>query len=268
LDGIRRETIKLAATSLALMGTAVCGAAAESSSKKPAELKDQIRRLTDLHDIQNLMGRYEFFHVAMMNQECVDLFVKKTPGAKVEIAHLGVYDGIDSVKRFFLVANKPFGGEHGRLGQMHLHTLTTPVIEIAGDGKTAQAVWLSPGVETGAKLDNGMTAASWAWVKYGIDFAKEDDHWKFWHFGMFRIFESAFNESWAATPPGAPDGSNPNLTSYEILRSKMIQSMPPEARPDRPNSYNWFYSPRVAWANVPRPPQPYESWDDSQAYVK
>ena len=231
-------------------------------------LQQQVQRLTDLYDIQNLMSQYEYFHVAMMNQECVDLFVSKTPQPKVEIAHLGIYDGIEGVKRFFLIANKPFGGERGRIGQMHLHTLTTPVIEVSGDGKTAQGVWLSPGVETGARRDDGETAASWAWVKYGIDFAKEDGEWKIWHFGMFRIFESAYNESWAAPPPGAPDGSNPNLTSYEILRAKLLQSMPAAARPDRPNDYNWLYSPRVAWENVPRPPQPYEVWDDSRAYVK
>lgn len=259
----------MAAASLSLTQPGAASATETTTSKKRSRtLQEQIQRLTDIHEIQNLMSRYEFFHVAMLNQECVDLFVKKTPGAKLEIAHLGVYDGIESIKRFFLVANKPFGGERGRIGQMHLHTLTTPVIEIAGDGKTAQAVWLSPGVETGGRRDNGETNASWAWVKYGIDFAKEDGDWKMWHFGMFRIFECAYNESWAATPPGSADGSNPNLTNYEALRSKLLNAMPAEAKPDRANSYSWIYSPKVAWENVPKPPEPYETWDDALAYVK
>jgi hypothetical protein len=85
---------------------------------------------------------------------------------------------------------------------------------------------------------------------------------------MFRIFEVAYDRSWAAVPPGPPDGSNANLTGYELARARLLQSMPAEARPDRPNSCSWIYSPRVAWENVPRPPEPYDTWDDSRAYVK
>jgi SnoaL-like domain len=263
----RRDSLLLSAGALALGGAAV-GAARGSAAKGPRSLAEQVQMLMDVHEIQNVMSRYEFYHVAMMNQECVDLFVSKTPGAKVEIAHLGIYDGIENVKRFFLLANKPVGGERGRIGQMHLHTLTTPVIEVARDGKTAQGVWISPGVETGFKAPDGETQADWAWVKYGIDFAREEGQWKMWHFGMFRIFEAAYDRSWAAVPPGAPDGSNANLTGYELARARLVQSMPAEARPDRPNSYSWIYSPRVAWENVPRPPEPYDTWDDSRAYVK
>jgi SnoaL-like domain len=265
----RRQTIMLAAASLALtQAEAAIDTKKMASNRRPRGLKEQVQRLADIHDIQTMMSRYEFFHVAMLNQQCVDLFVANTPGAKLEIAHLGVYDGIEGIRRFFLVANKPMGGESGRIGQMHLHTLTTPVIEVAGDGRTAQAVWLSPGVETGGRRDNGDTNASWAWVKYGIDFAKEGELWKIWHFGMFRIFESSYNESWAATPPGSAEGSNPDLTAYEVLRARLLASLPAEARPDRPNSYSWIYSPKVAWENIPKPPEPYDTWDDSRAYVK
>jgi hypothetical protein len=48
------------------------------------------------------------------------------------------------------------------------HCLTSPVIQVAKDGKTAKAIWFSPGVE----------GNQWAYGKYAIDFVKEDGQWK------------------------------------------------------------------------------------------
>ena len=64
-------------------------------------------------------------------------------------------------------------------GNMNLHTLTTPVIEVADDGKTAKGLWISPGVECPrVPLFGGEHQAAWCWIKYGVDFAKEDGKWK------------------------------------------------------------------------------------------
>jgi hypothetical protein len=236
-------------------------------------LQAQVQRLLDIHEIQNLMGRYEYLHMAGRGAESASLFALHTPGVKVEIAQLGVYDGPEGVRKFFAGVNER--PEHERIGVLVVHTLTTPVIEVAGDGRTAQGVWISPGVETGpashtaaavkvapasghgkiwasaaADLqDTTEMRAEWAWVKYGIDFVREDGHWKFWHFHVYRIFSTRHDKSWAEPGP------------------RFIPPFPDDLKPDRGNTHDWSYRPDVATEHVPAPPDPYETWDDARSYV-
>lgn len=60
--------------------------------------------------------------------------------------HHGVYDGAEGIKRCY---DNYHADCISGPGIMAVHTLTTPVIEIAEDLKTAKAVWVSPGHITG-----------------------------------------------------------------------------------------------------------------------
>lgn len=204
-----------------------------------------LQKLWDVYQIQQIMSRYEYCHVSGRHQECVELFALDTPGVKVEIAELGIFEGVEGVTRFFIGANTFAEERDGRVGHMHLHTLTTPVIEVAGDGRTAQGVWISPGAESAP----GMMEDSWCWVRYGIDFVKEADAWKIWHFHMYRIFTTPYDLPWSQVV-------------YEQQRF-----LPPEIAPDRPNSYAWQYGRDKVFVDVPKTPVPYETWDDSMSYI-
>lgn len=206
-------------------------------------LEERIQRLEDIHEIQNLFSRYEYFHTADMQEETVELYAKKTPGVSAEIANWGVYEGVEGIKRLFLGLHRQ-GGEKARIGGMHMHTLTTPVIEVAGDGKTAKAVWISPGHESG-RMGGEKLQASWAWLRYGVDFVKEDGKWKIWHSHVYPIFMTPYDKSWVEVPPST---SRP-------------WTVPDELKPDRPTTYLWEYSPTRTYENVPAPPEPYETWD-------
>lgn len=52
------------------------------------DMETMVRRLNDVHEIQNLMGRYEFLTTANMFTETVELFAKTVP-QKIEIARWG-----------------------------------------------------------------------------------------------------------------------------------------------------------------------------------
>lgn len=207
-------------------------------------LQEKIQRLTDLRALQNLMSRYEYLHAANMHAQTVELFARKTPGVKLENGARGIYDGLEGVQRFYGDLAKGMGDN---VGHLHLHTSTTPVMEVARDGKTAQSVWISPGVETGPPKEGREAMAAWAWIKYGVDFVKEDGAWRLWHLRMYRIFMAPYNKSWVEVVP-APAGKAPSA--------------------DRPNSYDWVYRTTVSPQNVPAPPTPYDTWDESRAYVK
>ena len=67
------------------------------------------------------------------------------------------------------------------LMELSLHTLATDIIEVADDGKTARAFFLTPGLISGAVGDNGKRRCSGLWERYGADFIFEDGCWLFLH---------------------------------------------------------------------------------------
>jgi len=179
-----------------------------------------------------------------MWDEVADLFAQKTPGVTAEIADGGVWEGTEGIKRLF-------PGLHaqmikGRSGNLMQHDLTTPVIEIAGDGKTAKGLWNSPGVLTRREA-TGELRSVWIWVKYGCDFVQEDGKWKIWHFQVYITFRTPFDEGWAKTP----------------IVSSFTGSQ--EFRPDSELStyYRPYHPDRI---NIlrPAPPEPYETWVDGE----
>ena len=203
-------------------------------------LEERIQRMEDIHEIQNIMGRYEYLHTAGKQEETAELFARKTPGVTAEIANWGVYEGYEGVRKLYVGLHNYIEGD--RKGQLNMHTLTTPVLEVAGDGKTAKGVWLSPGSET-TKV-RGKPQAFWAWCKYGVDFVKEDGKWRIWHFHVYGVFHTPYEKSWTESP--------------KFERSYV----PDELKTDKPSSRPfWVYSPETTTDDAPMPPAPYETWD-------
>lgn len=203
-------------------------------------LEERVERIEAVHEIQNLVGRYSYLHTAGMQEETVELFAQKTPGVSAEIGGWGVYDGIEGIKRLYPGFHNFAEGD--RVGQMHMHTFTTPVIEVAYDLKTAKGIWISPGHETGAFVD-GKLEAYWAWCKYGCDFVKEEE-WKIWHLHVYGLFICPYDKSWV-----------------EFNADQGDMEVPDNLKPDKPATYNWHYSPTGKTELVPAPPEPYETWD-------
>jgi hypothetical protein len=212
-------------------------------------LEARIERLEAVHEIQNVMGRYSYYHSAGMQEETIALWAEKTPGIRIDVPSFGYYEGYKGVRRCYVGAHNYHEGD--RIGQMHMHTLTTPVIEIAGDGKTAKGVWISPGQET--TVVDGKAQAYWAWLKYGADFVKEDGAWKLWHMRVFGIFFTPYEKSWTEANRSGEGGG---------------MKLPDEFKPDKVTNYWTQYTPDKAPVLVPVPPQPYETWDEATAYVE
>jgi hypothetical protein len=125
---------------------------------------------------------------------------------------------------------------------MVLLPVTTPVIEVAGDGKTAKGVWIATGTRTEARPGQ-KPEGCWAWLKYGADFVKEDGIWKFWHFQTYGIYFTPYDKCWTE--------------KNEHVRV----NTPDNLKQDRPPTHKWMYSITGVSENVPRPPDPFETWD-------
>jgi hypothetical protein len=218
-------------------------------------LEERIKRLEDIEEIQKLMSKYEHLMSAMMFEEIVDLFAQKAPGVSASIGDWGLYKGIDGVRRLF-------PGLMGRIGAGFIAEadLTNAVIEVAGDGKTAKAVWMAPGIETipwpDEKTGRVHVRAGWCYTKYANDFIKEDGEWKLWHFNNFLTFYADFEKSWA-------EGGE-----HYTRRAGSIQPFPPEFQPDGPPIHRHTpYDPNIKRDLLPAFPEPYETYDGNQDWI-
>lgn len=216
----------------------------DSLEERNKELEHEIERLHAVNEIQNLMSKYEYWLTAGLGTEIAKKFAKKTPGVTAEIWDWGVYDGEGAVSLYGVGHTRAPGD---RIGGLTFHTLTTPVIEVARDGKTAKGIWMSPGVET--HTIEGKLKPYWSWCKYGIDFVKEDGEWKFWHTHVYAVFRSPYDKSWVEVP-------DVYGVDFHGMWAKRLGR-----KPDRPTTRHPIYSTTGKTELVPVPPEPYETWD-------
>jgi hypothetical protein len=209
-------------------------------------IEERLQRLEHIREIENLMARYAYLHTAGMHEEAWELFAKETPGVRMEISPLGMWEGAEGVKRAMVKFHKWMGV--GNPGHLFVHTQTTSVIEVAGDGKTAKGVWMSPGIETRKTAETGQFVGFWVWGHYGVDFVQENGKWKFWHLHVYAFMITPYDKSWTEQ------------------RQASAQPLPDEIKPDRRGIQYSVYSPTAEIHYIPVPPEPYETFDEARAY--
>jgi hypothetical protein len=221
-----------------------------------SDLQARLDRAEAVTAVHNLMGRYSYLHTASKHTECLDLFAMKTPDVRVEMVW-GVYKGAASIRRLY-PGFHAWSDDDG-VGRMFVHTMTTPVIEVARDGLTAKGVWISPGEESMPK-DRKITKDTkidtrWSWIKYAADFIKEDGEWKIWHLHVYGLFSAPPGKDWQDVP----------FDPKRVI--EYGKSLPPEFRPDAPPTTPlWKYRRDVKPELVPAPPVPYDHFDPATAY--
>jgi hypothetical protein len=238
------------------------------AEKSVEQLQKMVQRALDYQEIQNVFSRHAYYHAVWKHKEEIEkIWAHKTPGVSFETDQIGRIEGFEAVKTEYAdtadedgqrhleqmikvfpeIENKP---ENRWIGMAVMHTLTTPVIEVAEDGKTAKGVWVAPGHITMPRDDKMQ--ASWFWERYGVDFVKEDGEWKIWHFRVYTDFMTPYEKSWAETSmePRAPVPP----------RGRKPANVPPTWPPYK--SYSPFNVPQYQ----PRPPEPYKTFSETFSY--
>jgi hypothetical protein len=182
--------------------------AAELDSKERA-LEDRIRILEDIEEIKKLQYIYGYYLDNKMGDQIIDLFSDDTES--VEIG--GVYLGKEGVKRVF----KRFGG--GPIpGEMQLHTMEQPVIDVDPDGKTAKGRWRI--IWSRAQEIEGEFKALWAQGLYENEYIKENGKWKFKKLVLWTIYRTPYEDGWVKTPV--------------VPSARNAMELPEDIRPDKP----------------------------------
>jgi hypothetical protein len=202
---------------------------------KELSLEQKIQRALDITEVQNVMSRHAYYHgVGYHLQELKGIWVRED----------GPY-----------AATASFGQNHGYwvgIGSIIMHTLTTPIIEVAGDGKTAKGMWYSPGQVTEIGPD-GKPMAMWMWEKYGADFVKEDGKWKLWHIHVYTDFAVPPGKSWIDPSTGSDFSSGDTV------------ERPSEMKPDIAKVTYKEWSPTTVPQLTPMP-EPYYTFSETFSY--
>lgn len=215
----------------------------------PKSLEERIQRLEDVNEIKNIMGRYCYYHMAGEDELKYALFANKAD-TRVYFGEQGYWEGSDAPQRAWGGFAKSIGTDRNqpRVGSMALHAPIASVVEVAGDGKTAKGVWVGWGFLAMKNRETGEPEASWELDKYGIDFIKEDGQWKIWHHHIYSLLhQCGWDEKWAEQF-SKPEPFFPGLKT------------------DGPAVDNNPYRPDTVQRLVPKPPDPYETFDPKDMY--
>lgn len=171
------------------------------------EMKQELDQLRDVNEIQKLMARYEVVHTPLtMWRSPIDCFALTMPDVSVEVSDWGVWRGAEAVTYLFGTVMKEYP-----IGTIFIHTLATPCIVVAKDGKTAKGIWQSPGYETQVDSEH-VPHGYWCWGSISADFIKENGVWKIWHYKWWRTFRCSYykcwTDDWANIMTGAPKVHN------------------------------------------------------------
>ncbi len=266
---IKNSCLSILLTCFFVMGLVGNSFAKKNACGKEMTAEEMAERALDLQEIQNVMSYHALYGApgGDHDKEIELIWAHKTP----DVSFAGnnyVYRGdIDVQKNTYGsgtgtkqdadTQSKNQMMQQVAPGNTSFRTLTTPIIVVAGDGKTAKAFWYTIGWS--ADIRNGQGNSSWSMEKYGIDFVKEDGAWKIWHFHVYNDWD-------------VPMGKD--LAQYAIEQSKNPREMPARGAREGMEKYytskifNKSYSvTRLPNPLNPRPPVPYCTFKDTFSYA-
>ena len=209
----------------------------EQLEAEVTKLKKQVEEnasAKDYIEIWKLQSRYaHLYHIGKMSQVPL-LFAQHTPGVNMEIEDSGVYEGIESITRFWSTV---FSENRKGPGNLALHMTVNPVIEINRARTKAKGVWHSHGF---CSFVGGAFAKQFLCLgKYDMEYVKEDGKWAIFKFAYRLTFMCDYNKGWIEEPVGASIAGSP------------------ENIPDKPTTYFMPYSRYRINVMQPPPPEPY-----------
>lgn len=143
--------------------------------------QEMLGRIVDVEQCKALVSRQIFNYNSGRTADSLrDLWVRTEDHKKTAsyASHWGFYTGMESIEKYYVDAFAEELKKHR--GVSLFRAVNTPVVFIAKDGKTAQGMWLMDGEETWEKQD-GTIEALHLFGRVAVDFIREADGWKIWH---------------------------------------------------------------------------------------
>ncbi len=177
------------------------------------DLERRVARMNDEDQVRNLQNIYGYYQDRKMWDDATDLFES---GAVFEIAGLGVYEGVASIRRAFELQG-PQDLQRGQVNdQLQLHT----VVSVAPGGTEAVARGLQFGM-----LTPELGQAYWSISTFENRYAKgSDGKWRIREMRIYPRMKTDYYQGWhrnsvvdpVPTGVGAPDRPSPVATSPQV----------------------------------------------------
>ena len=229
------------------------------------------QRWEDQRALKNLMGKYANCIILNREQDIFDLFWSREADVTL-IFNDGAYVGVEAVSGYYqacyernkLVARlmqerfpEELGGKSEEeiygVGPFKVKPLSSPVIEVAADGKTAKGLWYCQGAYN--DVETCGPVANWTWGYFAVDFVRAEDGWKIWHMSYTNDVDTICGQSWGKEPKPLPE-----LPEFAALREfrypayTVKQTFRAISTPTRPHT------------DAPRIPEPYTTFADTFSY--
>lgn len=266
-----RSILSSAAIGLALL----CACSGASAVEVPGDLKSlqhYLQKHEDVLEIQNMMSLRAYYHAVGAQDKEFELYAKRpditwgqNQGYRIGPEHIRAQyvenfakqraRNLEAMSKLHPeIKNAP---ENLGVGTFIVHTLETPIIEVAEDGNTAKGMWHTVAALGSAKAD-GTYTGSWELEKYGVDFIKENGKWRFWHITVVSDFSVAMGKELAAAEREAA------AVGAEGVRASQPVST---ALPRDVNATIYKqWGPTVVPQLFPRPPEPYRTFSETFSY--
>ncbi len=211
---------------------------------------ERIRRVTDVEEIKKIANKRVYYMInEWREEELKQLWVGAPEYQKTASfgRNTGFYTGMDEIRSYYVEKHAEDLGDG--IGTINAFPVSTGLVELAGDGKTARGLWYCIGQSTSKKKD-GSICPMWITGKVAMDFVKEGEDWKIWH-----IMES--ND--VSCEAGTNYSEQPVYIDYETDPVAVEFGTPTIPVLTHDVMFNW-------WDNYPAPPEPYETWSDENSY--
>lgn len=255
-------------------------------------LKQRIARLKDYNEVANLMGKYNYLHATMRDiQITEDLWAHKHDDVSSERSGDGLFLGLESVKKFHYECEgaKPgqliLSANNTPIIEVATDGLTAKGVWQGIGPEGGGIISKRPGKENKEIFGNGpggfpygkveiidtdtgkpmvfpeipmvdspygTVFADWMWMKYGIDFIKEDGQWRIWHFHSYEYFRCPVTLNWV---------DYAKYRKYSDAKARSVR-----APADSPTTFHWLYLPDATPVLQPIPPSHYQTFAETFSY--
>ncbi len=199
----------------------------------------QVQRLWDIEDIKKLIHtRVYYIANEWREQELDDLWTKTKADTASFGSNTGYYVGMESIRNWYTQI-----GDRS-VGYLTQHPVSTDLVEVAKDGKTARGLWFSIGQET------VPGKAMWMSGKLAVDFIKEDGQWKIWHLVDSKDVVCGAGEDFRKSPVYWKPEEDPTAIAFGKPDVAVLTHDP---------NFNW-------WDDYPAMPEPYDTWQGGEGY--
>lgn len=222
----------------------------------PLDVMHMADVVEDTTAISNIMGRFTFLNCYKQNARQFAEWSKNEPTLTV---NNGKFIGYEAVKSFMVDYNEAqtkwanevmrklhpeeLGGKSDEeiwaVGSNTVLNFTTPIIEVAFDGKTAKGMWYIYGATT--EVYSTGPKAAWNFGKCAVDFIKEDGAWKIWHMIIFTDIECPLGQNWGTAKMYEHEGvALPEPTEKKQNYITFGEDYIFEIKPEMPEPYDTF----------------------------